>query len=112
MGYLAARGADHVVVSKLKRSLRGRGASDLVDRLRAGAEDGGATDVPIVHDEIHALGLMLDRSRPGDLVALTALGQRPEIFAYLDRRGASRVDARRVRQLVKAAGRPPKSGRR
>jgi cyanophycin synthetase len=103
MGYVAARGADHVAVTELRRYLRGRHLNDLLGRLRAGAVDGGASDVPSFPDEIRALEWMLDRSRPGDLVALTALGQREEIFALMDRRGAARVGATRVRELVKAS---------
>jgi cyanophycin synthetase len=103
LGYLAARGADHVAVTELNRYLRGREPSDLLERLRAGAVDGGATDVPAFPDEMHALNWMLERSRPRDVVALTSLGQRPEIFAFMERRRATRVGADRVRQLAKAA---------
>jgi cyanophycin synthetase len=103
LGYIAARGADHVAVSELERYLRGRDRADVVERLRAGAEDGGATDVPVYPDELHALRSMLAASRPGDVVAVTALGQRPEIFEYLKRRGATRVGATRVLQLVRRA---------
>jgi cyanophycin synthetase len=112
LGYLAARGAEHVAVTQLERYLRGRAPEDLLARLRAGAEDGGATDVPDFPDEMHALRWMLGRSRPGDVVALTALGQRSQIFAFMDRQGATRVGAKRVRQLVRAAGDRRKSGDR
>jgi cyanophycin synthetase len=119
LGYLAARGADHVAVTELTRYLRGRDPNDLTRRLRAGAEDGGATDVPDFPDEIHALQWMLDRSRAGDVVALTALGQRPEIFALMEGKGATRVGSERIRQLVKSARAPqrataarPKGGHR
>jgi cyanophycin synthetase len=112
LGYLAARGADHVAVTQLARYLRGREPEDLLARLRAGAEDGGAIDVPDFPDEMHALRWMLGRSRPGDVVALTALGQRPEIFTFMEREGATRVGAKRVRQLVRAAGDRRKSGDR
>jgi hypothetical protein len=36
-------------------------------------------------------------------VALTALGQRPEIFALMRERGAERVTAERCRELVRQA---------
>jgi cyanophycin synthetase len=103
MGYLAARGADHVAVTELPRYLRGREGADLVGRLLAGAEDGGATEVPVFPDEVRALEWMLRVSRPGDLVVLTSLGQRPEIFALLEAAGATRVGAGWVRELVAAA---------
>jgi cyanophycin synthetase len=107
LGYIAARGADHVAVAELERYLRGRDRAEVVDRLRAGAEDGGATDVPVYPEELTALRSMLSSSRPRDVVAVTALGQRPEIFDYLKRRGATRVGAARIRQLVRRARRSP-----
>jgi cyanophycin synthetase len=103
IGYIAARGADHVAVSELLYYLRGRDREDLKRRLVAGAEDGGATDVPVFQDELHALEWMLEGSKPKDVVALTALGQRPEIFALMRERGAERVTAERCRELVRQA---------
>jgi cyanophycin synthetase len=109
LGYVAARGADHVAIAELLHYLRGRDRQDLVERLRAGAYDGGAADVPVFEDEMHALRWMLDTSRPGDVVALTALIQRDEVFPYLERRGATRVGPRRVRELVRRARESRKS---
>jgi hypothetical protein len=57
----------------------------------------------VYHDEVAALSAMLSASRPGDVVAVTALGQRPEIFAMLDAEGATRPTPARVRQLVRRA---------
>lgn len=103
MGYTAARGADHVAIGELLHYLRGRDRSDLVERLRAGAVDGGATEVPVFIDEMHALRWMLERSKPGDLVAVTALIQRSEIFALMQELGGERVGPRRVRELARQA---------
>jgi cyanophycin synthetase len=100
LGFIAARGADHVGVSELLRYLRGRNRDELTRRLVAGAEDGGATDVPVFSDELHALQWMLDESKPGDVLALTALGQRPEIFAFLQERRAERIGPARCREIV------------
>ena len=105
LGYRAARGADHVVVAELPHYLRGRDPDDLVARLRAGAMDGGAVDVAVVPDEVHALNLMLERSTAHDVIGLTALGQRPEIFARLDALGAARADPGTVAALVRRAKR-------
>jgi cyanophycin synthetase len=105
LGYRAARRADHVVVAELPHYLRGRDPEDLVTRLRAGAEDGGKIDVPVMPDELHALDMMLDRSRPGDVIGVTALGQRPEIFARLEDVGAVRADPGTVKALVRRAKR-------
>jgi cyanophycin synthetase len=100
LGFIAARGADRVAVSELLRYLRGRDREDLERRLVAGAEDAGATDVPVFPDEIHALEWMLEESTPGDVLGMTALGQRPEIFALLEERGAERVTPARCREIV------------
>jgi cyanophycin synthetase len=113
-GYRAGRGADHPIVAELHRYLRGRDAADLVERLRAGAIDAGARDVPSEPDEIHAMQRMLRFSRSGDVIGITALAQRPEIFALLESRGGVRADPATVRRLVRAARRPVRatSGRR
>jgi cyanophycin synthetase len=105
LGYRAARGADHVVVAELPGYLRGRDPDDVVARLRAGAGDAGATDVPAFPDEVDALTFMIDTSNPRDVIGLTALGQRPEVFDLLERRGAVRADPTTVRRLVEQARR-------
>ncbi len=107
MGYIAARGAEHVAACQLLRYLRGREPDDLIARLRAGAVDGGKdpADVPEFPDEIHALEWMLAGSKPRDVVALTALGQRIEIFELLQQRNATRVGPARVRALIRRARR-------
>jgi UDP-N-acetylmuramyl tripeptide synthase len=105
LGYRAARGADHVVVAELPGYLRGRDPDDIVARLRAGAEDAGATDVPAFPDEVDALTFMIDTSNPRDVIGLTALGQRSEVFDLLERRGAVRADPTTVRRLVEQARR-------
>jgi cyanophycin synthetase len=101
LGYLAARGADHVVIAELLDYLRGRKREDLVERLRVGAIDGGAKEVPVFEDEMHALERMLAASRPGDVVGVAALGQRAEIFRAMREWGAARAGPERVRQLVR-----------
>jgi cyanophycin synthetase len=105
LGYRAARGADHVLVAELPHYLRGRDRQELVDRLRAGAQDAGAADVPSLPSEVEALRYMLERSEPHDVIAITALGQRPEIFELLAGRGAVLADASTVRRLVARARR-------
>jgi cyanophycin synthetase len=103
MGYLAARGADHVVIAEMRAYLRGRDPQDLVDRLRAGALDGGAKEVPVFEDELHALDRLLVASRSGDVVGVNALSQRAEIFEAMRERGAARLVPQRVRALVRRA---------
>ena len=103
IAYVAARGADHVAIAELVHYLRGRDRQDLVERLRAGAIDGGAKEVPVFPDEMHALAWMLERSKPGDVVAVTALIQRPEVFALMKEQDAARIGPDRVRELVREA---------
>jgi cyanophycin synthetase len=105
LGYIAGRGAEHPVVTELLHYLRGRDRKDVIRRLVAGAEDAGAADVPVFPDEVHALEWMLESSKPNDVVAVTALGQRPEIFQMMQERGASRVGPDRCRELVLEARR-------
>jgi cyanophycin synthetase len=99
----AARGADHIAIAEQVRYLRGRDRDELIARLRAGAYDGGATDVPVHPDELHALGAMLESSRPGDVLAITALAQRQEVFALMQEREAERMTPAKVRALVRRA---------
>jgi cyanophycin synthetase len=100
MGYRAARGADHVVVAELLHYLRGRDPVAVIDGLRGGAFDGGAQEVDVYADELSALRAMLQRSKRGDVVAVTALGMRPEIFSWLADNGAQRLTPAMVRRLV------------
>jgi len=99
--YTAARGADHIAIAELLRYLRGREPRDVVERLSAGARDGGAVEIDVYADELSALRGMLARSRRGDAVAVTALGMRPEIFAWLEEAGAEALTPSRVRRLVR-----------
>jgi cyanophycin synthetase len=105
LGYLAARGADHLGIAELRRYLRGRDPDELTRRLQAGIVDGGAPEAPVYEDEVAAFRAMLAGSKPGDVVAITALGQRPEIFGMLEAAGATRPTPSRVRQLVRRARR-------
>ena len=54
-------------------------------------------------DELTALDWMLSSSRPEDVVAITALGQRSEVFALLNDRGARPMGPDRVRRAVRRA---------
>jgi len=101
--YRAARGSDHLALAELLGYLRGRERGDVIARLRAGALDGGAEEIDVFPDELAALKHMVREARPRDVVAVTALGMRPEIFAWLERSGATRMTPARVKRLVRAA---------
>jgi cyanophycin synthetase len=107
-GLRAAIGADHLAIAELLRYLRGRSREDIVDRLRRGAARAGKRDVPVYRDEMRALRAMLEGSKPGDVVAVTALGQRPQAFRWLREKGARQLAPADVRRLVRRArGGPP-----
>jgi hypothetical protein len=117
--FRAAVGSDHLGIAELRHYLRGRTRADVVDRLRAGAARARTGEVTVYEDELHALRGMLERSARGDVVSVTALGMRPEIFAWLAARGAVRLGPTDVRRLVRRvatsrepAAHDPSSGRR
>jgi cyanophycin synthetase len=103
LGYTAARGPDQVAIAELHRYLRGRDPGDLVRRLQAGLTDGGKPQAPVFPNELEALEWMLTTSGANDVIAITALAQRPEIFQYLRDRGGASVGPSRVRELVQRA---------
>jgi cyanophycin synthetase len=99
--YRAARGSDHLAVAELLYYLRGRERQDVIERLVAGARDGGTEEIDVYADELSGLRGVLARSRRGDVIGVTALGMRPEVFAWLDEAGATRMTPARVRALVR-----------
>ncbi len=101
--YRAARGSDHVAIAELLRYLRGRAREETVQRLVAGARDGGAEEIDVYADELSGLRGVLARSRKRDVIGVTALGMRPEVFAWLEGAGATRMTAARVRRVVRSA---------
>lgn len=103
MGYVAARGADHVLVVEMLKYLRGATREHIMEILRGGMADGGTDEVPVAPDELSGLRWMLRRAKRGDVVGITALGQRPEVFSYLKERGARRIGPGRCRQLARRA---------
>lgn len=103
LAYTAARGAEQVAIAELHRYLRGRDPQQLIELLQAGVIDGGKPPAPVFPNELEALQWMLRESRPRDVVAVTALAQRPEIFAHLRERGGVSAPPERIKTLVKRA---------
>lgn len=101
----AARGCDHLAIAELLQYLRGRARTDVIDRMRDGAHEGGAEEIDVYTDELSALRAMLGRSRQGDVVTVTALGMRREVFAWLSEAGAERLRPPGVRRLVSSVRR-------
>jgi cyanophycin synthetase len=106
-GYRAARGSDHLAIAELLRYLRGRERQSTIERLIAGAKDGGAVEVDVYAHELAGLQGVLARSGRGDVIGVTALGMRTEVFGWLEGAGARRLTPARVKQLVRRAGRRP-----
>jgi cyanophycin synthetase len=101
--FRAAVGADHLAVAELLHYLRGRSRKDIVERLREGAREAGVDGVPVYDDELVALRSMLAGAAPGDVVGVTALGMRPEIFAWLEANGGERLAPKDIRRIVEQA---------
>jgi cyanophycin synthetase len=101
--FRAAVGSDHLAIAELDRYLRGRSREDIVARLREGAREAGVDDVPTYDDELAALKTMLGSAEAGDVIGITALGMRPEIFAWLESSGGERLGPADVRRIVKQA---------
>jgi len=106
-GYRAARGSDHLAIAELLRYLRGRERQSTIDRLIAGAKDGGAVEVDVYAHELAGLQGVLARSGRGDVIGVTALGMRTEVFGWLEGAGARRLTPARIKQLVRRAERRP-----
>jgi len=100
--FRAAVGSDHLGVADLRHYTRGRTPGSIYAALAAAAADAGVLVVPRYRGELHALRTMLDASRPGDVIGVTALGMRPQLFRWLDAQGARRLGAADVRRLVRA----------
>ena len=106
-GYRAARGSDHLAIAELLRYLRGRERQSTIERLVAGAKDGGAVELDVYADELAGLRGVLARSKRGDVIGVTALGMRTEVFGWLEGAGARRLTPARVKQLARRAERRP-----
>ena len=105
--FRAAVGSDHLAVAELIHYLRGRSRDDIIERLREGAREAGVEDVPVYADELAALQAMVATAATGDVVGVTALGMRPEIFAWLEANGGERMGPADVRRIVKQARTSP-----
>jgi cyanophycin synthetase len=97
----AALGSDHLAIAELLRYLRGREGQDVIDRLREGAAQAGVADVPAYPDELEALRAILRSARRHDVIGVTALAKRTEIFEWLTSAGATRMTPAAIRRLVR-----------
>jgi cyanophycin synthetase len=99
----AALGTDHLAIADLRHYTRGRTVQEIYERLAAAAAQVGKPDPPRYRGELHALKEMVAHSKRGDVVAITALGMRPQIFRWLTSAGARRLSPGDVKRLARAA---------
>ena len=104
-GFRAAVGADHLGIADLRHYTRGRSAQQVYDRLAAAAATAGVEDPTRYRGELHALQHMLAASRPRDVIGVTALGMRPQLFRWLAAQGARRLTPSDVKRLARGAAR-------
>ncbi|HUL84959.1 MAG TPA: Mur ligase family protein [Actinomycetota bacterium] len=101
----AAVGSHHLGIADLPHYTRGRSAQQVYDRLATAAATAGVPHPPRYRGELHALQQMLAASRPGDVIGVTALGMRPQLFRWLAAHGGRRLTPADVRRLARAAAR-------
>jgi cyanophycin synthetase len=90
-------------VADLRHYTRGRTTHEIFDRLAAGAAEAGVTEVPRYRGELQALRAMLAASSRHDVVAVTALGMRAQLFRWLEGAGAKRLTPAGVRRAARRA---------
>lgn len=83
IGRIAAEGSDSVIIKGTERYQRGRALSEMIDLYREGVRAGGKEPAAIEELELPALVRALDGARNGDVIAIMAQEQVPEILAYL-----------------------------
>jgi cyanophycin synthetase len=93
MGELAGARADEVVICEKRHYLRGRSLEGMNELFRDGARAAGyEADVVAYPTELAALQALVERARPGDVVAVMSHVERTEIFAWLAGAGFTPVD--------------------
>jgi cyanophycin synthetase len=101
MGELAGRGADEIVIAEKRHYLRGRDLEEMNELFREGARRAGFEgEIPGFATELETVQGLLQRSHPGDLVAVMTHVERAEIFAWLAENRFKPVTVERVRQIV------------
>jgi cyanophycin synthetase len=103
LGELAAKSTDDVVVVHKTEYLRGRDPAELDELYRAGAAAVGVPTLPSYGSELLGYLALLDRGRPGDVVAVMCHQDRDALEDDLRRRGATLDDPGTLRAKVVAA---------
>ena len=100
MGEMAARGADDVLIGHKERYLRGRTTTEMAQLFRAGAAMVGVPTLDEEPTELDGLRTLVERSVPGDVVAVMCHAQRAEIYDWLATAGAVVDSAESIRTKV------------
>jgi cyanophycin synthetase len=85
IGRIAAARSDAVIIKGTERYQRGRALEEMIDLYREGVRAGGKEPAAIEDLELPAVVRALDGARDGDVIAIMAQEQVPEILAYLNR---------------------------
>jgi cyanophycin synthetase len=103
LGEIGARDSDVMVITHKERYLRGRQVGDLDDLIRAGAARVGVHDLETYPTEVAGLAALVDRARPGDVVALMCHAEREEAYAWLREHGGVPDTAATLADKVRAS---------
>jgi cyanophycin synthetase len=95
--------ADHVVLARKEKYLRGRTVEELEGLLREGLLSVGVADPVSYPSEIDALSAVVEGAADGDVVALMSHAQRQEGYDWLAAHGATPDDAATIRRKVVTA---------
>lgn len=97
LGRLAGRAADDVLIAEKRHYLRGRDLDEMNAVFRRGIAAGGFEgEVTAAPDEVEAVRALVERCAPGDVAAVMAHADRPQVFAWLADNGFAPVDAASV----------------
>ena len=95
LGEIAARRSAEVVIKQTADYLRGRAWEQMRALYQAGVAQAGRdpATVPIVPDEVAAVTAALERSAPGDVIAVMCQEQREALWAMLGEQGGKATRA-------------------
>lgn len=103
LGEIAARDTDVVAIGHKQKYLRGRTVEEMDERLRAGAERVGMTDVASYPTELASLQALLEQAGSDDVVGLMCHAERQEVYDWLASVGATPDSSERLAERVRRA---------
>jgi cyanophycin synthetase len=89
IGRIAAMGSDAVIIKGTERFLRGRTLQEMIDLYSEGVRLGGKV-APVEEMELPAVVRAVEGAKSGDVIAIMAQEQIPEILEYLRELGGVR----------------------